>query len=46
VTASPLWLARADHVAWMVDGKVRATGSHAELSLQDEYRSLTSRQES
>ncbi|MEV3935646.1 ABC transporter ATP-binding protein [Glycomyces sp. NPDC049804] len=46
VTASPLWLARADQVAWMVDGKVRATGSHAELSLQDEYRSLTSRQES
>jgi ABC-type multidrug transport system fused ATPase/permease subunit len=46
VTASPLWLARADQVAWMVDGKVRAVGSHAELSLQDEYRSLTSRQES
>lgn len=46
VTASPLWLARADVVAWMVDGKVRAVGSHAELSLQDEYRSLTSRQES
>lgn len=46
VTASPLWLARADAVAWMVDGKVRATGGHAELSLQDEYRSLTSRQES
>ncbi|MDA1366952.1 ABC transporter transmembrane domain-containing protein [Glycomyces algeriensis] len=46
VTASPLWLARADAVAWLVDGKVRATGSHAELSLQDEYRSLTSRQES
>jgi ABC-type multidrug transport system fused ATPase/permease subunit len=46
VTASPLWLARADQVAWMWDGKVRAVGSHAELSLQDEYRSLTSRQES
>lgn len=46
VTASPLWLARADLVAWMVDGKVRAVGSHAELSLQDEYRSLTSRLES
>ncbi|MDN3242961.1 ABC transporter transmembrane domain-containing protein [Glycomyces tritici] len=46
VTASPLWLARADAVAWLVDGKVRATGSHAELSLQDEYRFLTSRQES
>jgi ABC-type multidrug transport system fused ATPase/permease subunit len=46
VTASPLWLARADQVAWMVDGKIRAVGSHAELSLQGEYRSLTSRQES
>jgi ABC-type multidrug transport system fused ATPase/permease subunit len=46
VTASPLWLTRADQVAWMVDGKVRAVGSHAELSLQGEYRSLTSRQES
>lgn len=46
VTASPLWLARADQVAWMWDGKIRAVGSHAELSLQDEYRSLTSRQES
>jgi ABC-type multidrug transport system fused ATPase/permease subunit len=46
VTASPLWLARADQVVWMWDGKVRATGSHAELSQQDEYRSLTSRQES
>ncbi|PRY54195.1 ABC transporter transmembrane domain-containing protein [Glycomyces artemisiae] len=46
VTASPLWLARADAVAWMVDGKVRAAGSHAELSKHAEYRSLTSRQES
>ncbi|WP_051393510.1 ABC transporter transmembrane domain-containing protein [Glycomyces arizonensis] len=46
VTASPLWLAHADLVAWMVDGKVRATGTHAELSLDGEYRSLTSRQES
>lgn len=46
VTASPLWLARADQVAWMWEGKIRATGTHADLSLQDEYRSLTSRQES
>jgi ABC-type multidrug transport system fused ATPase/permease subunit len=46
VTASPLWLARADHVAWMWEGKIRAVGSHADLLLQDEYRSLTSRQES
>ncbi|WP_240037739.1 ABC transporter transmembrane domain-containing protein [Glycomyces paridis] len=45
VTASPLWLGRADVVVWMVDGKVRAAGTHAELSLQDEYRALTSRQE-
>nr|WP_255672754.1 ABC transporter ATP-binding protein [Glycomyces amatae] len=46
VTASPLWLARADAVVWMVDGKVRAAGTHAELSRQREYRALTSRQES
>ncbi|MEU6249203.1 ABC transporter ATP-binding protein [Glycomyces sp. NPDC047010] len=46
VTASPLWLARADAVVWMVDGKVRAAGSHADLSKHAEYRSLTSRQES
>nr|BFF22073.1 hypothetical protein GCM10025732_00380 [Glycomyces mayteni] len=46
VTASPLWLARADTVVWMVDGKVRAAGSHADLSKHAEYRSLTSRQES
>ncbi|MEU5875846.1 ABC transporter ATP-binding protein [Glycomyces sp. NPDC047369] len=46
VTASPLWLARADAVVWMVDGKVRAAGPHAELSKHAEYRSLTSRQES
>ncbi|MEU6858364.1 ABC transporter ATP-binding protein [Glycomyces sp. NPDC046736] len=46
VTASPLWLARADRVAWLVDGKVRAVGTHAELSAQGEYRALTSRLES
>jgi ABC-type transport system involved in cytochrome bd biosynthesis fused ATPase/permease subunit len=46
VTASPLWLARADEVVWMVDGKVRAVGAHAELSREREYRALTSRQES
>ncbi|SDE43115.1 ABC transporter transmembrane domain-containing protein [Glycomyces harbinensis] len=46
VTASPLWLARADRVVWMVDGKVSAVGSHAELSREREYRALTSRQES
>ncbi|MQM25259.1 ABC transporter transmembrane domain-containing protein [Glycomyces albidus] len=46
LTASPLWLARADTVVWMWDGKVRAAGTHAELSRHDEYRALTSRQES
>ncbi len=46
VTSSPLWLARADRVAWMRDGKVHAAGTHAELSRDGEYRSLTSRQES
>ncbi|THV42371.1 ATP-binding cassette domain-containing protein [Glycomyces buryatensis] len=46
VTASPLWLARADRVVWMWEGKVRAAGTHAELSLDREYRALTSRQES
>ncbi len=46
VTASPLWLSRADRVVWMVDGKVRASGTHAELAEHGEYRSLTSRQES
>jgi ABC-type multidrug transport system fused ATPase/permease subunit len=46
VSASPLWLARADRVAWLVDGKVHAVGTHAELSAHGEYRSLTSRQES
>jgi ABC-type multidrug transport system fused ATPase/permease subunit len=45
-TASPLWLAHADQVAWMVDGKVRAVGTHAELAADPDYRALTSRQES
>ncbi len=46
VTASPLWLTRADRIAWMREGKVHATGTHAELSRDAEYRGLTSRQES
>ena len=46
VTASPLWLSHADWVVWITDGKVRACGTHDELSADDDYRSLTSRQES
>lgn len=46
VTSSPLWLSRADRVAWLVDGKVRATGTPAELSRDGDFRGLTSRQES
>ncbi|WP_051704145.1 ABC transporter ATP-binding protein [Glycomyces sp. NRRL B-16210] len=45
VTASPLWLARADLVVWMVEGKVHAVGSHAELSRDPSYRALTSHEE-
>ncbi|GAB3661953.1 ABC transporter ATP-binding protein [Glycomyces tarimensis] len=42
-TTSPLWLAHADRVAWMVDGKVHATGAHAELSAaHPDYRRLAS----
>ncbi|MDA1386046.1 ABC transporter ATP-binding protein [Glycomyces lechevalierae] len=40
VTNSPLWLAHADHVVWMVEGKVHATGSHAELLDLPAYRIL------
>ncbi|MFG3341167.1 ABC transporter transmembrane domain-containing protein [Glycomyces sp. NPDC048151] len=42
VTASPLWLVHADRVVWMVEGKVHATGTHAELLAEPEYRRLTS----
>ncbi|MCC3765500.1 ABC transporter ATP-binding protein/permease [Glycomyces sp. TRM65418] len=42
VTTSPLWLARADRVAWMAEGKVHATGTHAELVADPAYRTLTS----
>ncbi|GAA1679264.1 ABC transporter ATP-binding protein [Glycomyces endophyticus] len=42
VTASPLWLAHADRVAWMVDGKVHAVGSHAGLLADAAYRRLAS----
>ncbi|MEU6248432.1 ABC transporter ATP-binding protein [Glycomyces sp. NPDC047010] len=42
VTASPLWLAHADLAVWMVDGKVHATGTHAELLAESAYRRLAS----
>ncbi|MCD0446897.1 ABC transporter ATP-binding protein/permease [Glycomyces sp. A-F 0318] len=42
VTASPLWLAHADRVVWMVEGKVHAAGSHAELLDDPAYRALAS----
>ncbi|MFC3492497.1 ABC transporter transmembrane domain-containing protein [Glycomyces rhizosphaerae] len=46
VTASPLWLAHADRVVWMVEGKVHAAGSHAELLADPEYRRLVRHEES
>ncbi|MFC4337832.1 ABC transporter transmembrane domain-containing protein [Salininema proteolyticum] len=44
-STSPLWLAEADRVAFLRDGKVAATGTHAEL-LRDceEYRRLVARE--
>lgn len=42
VAASPMWLARADRVVWMVEGKVHAVGSHAELLDDPDYRRLAS----
>jgi ABC-type multidrug transport system fused ATPase/permease subunit len=42
VAASPMWLARADRVVWMVDGKVHTVGSHAELLDDPAYRRLAS----
>ncbi|MCC3765269.1 ABC transporter ATP-binding protein/permease [Glycomyces sp. TRM65418] len=42
VAASPMWLARADRVVWMVEGKVHAVGSHAELLDDPAYRRLAS----
>ncbi|MEU0971076.1 ABC transporter ATP-binding protein [Streptomyces sp. NPDC005917] len=43
-TTSPLLLARADEVIYLVDGKVAATGTHEDL-LEDEpgYRALVAR---
>jgi ABC-type multidrug transport system fused ATPase/permease subunit len=45
VAASPMWLARADRVVWMVEGKVHAVGSHAELLADPAYRRLASHQD-
>ncbi|GAB4001992.1 hypothetical protein GCM10029992_38950 [Glycomyces albus] len=45
-TTSPLWLGRADTVAFIRDGKVVATGTHRELSeARPDYRALVTREE-
>ncbi|MCH7230994.1 ABC transporter ATP-binding protein/permease [Glycomyces sp. L485] len=44
-TTSPLWLGRADSVAFVQDGKVKAAGTHAELMTSNpDYRALVSRE--
>jgi ABC-type multidrug transport system fused ATPase/permease subunit len=44
VATSPLLLDRADRVAFLVDGRVAATGSHADLLVTEpEYRTLAFR---
>lgn len=44
VTTSPLVLDRVEHVAYLVDGRVAATGTHAELlTTRPEYRALVYR---
>jgi ABC-type multidrug transport system fused ATPase/permease subunit len=43
--ASPLWLGRADTVAFVQDGKAIATGTHAELTAaRPDYRVLVNRE--
>jgi ABC-type multidrug transport system fused ATPase/permease subunit len=45
VSASPLWLGRADQVAFVHDGKVAATGTHTELlASRPDYRALVNRE--
>jgi ABC-type multidrug transport system fused ATPase/permease subunit len=45
-TTSPLWLGRADTVAYVRDGKVVAIGSHAELFAErPDYRALVTRED-
>lgn len=44
-TTSPLWLGRADKVAFVQDGKVAAVGTHRELEEQHpDYRALVTRE--
>ncbi|MCD0446015.1 ABC transporter ATP-binding protein/permease [Glycomyces sp. A-F 0318] len=44
-SASPLWLGRADAVAFLQDGKVVATGTHAALTAaRPDYRALVDRE--
>lgn len=44
VTTSPLWLDKADSVYFLVDGKVCAVGSHADLlASNDQYKLLVRR---
>ncbi|MCC3765407.1 ATP-binding cassette domain-containing protein [Glycomyces sp. TRM65418] len=44
-SVSPLWLGRADAVAFVQDGKVVATGAHAELAAaRPDYRALVNRE--
>jgi len=44
-TTSPLWLRRADKVAFVQDGKVAAVGTHRELEEQHpDYRALVTRE--
>jgi ABC-type multidrug transport system fused ATPase/permease subunit len=44
-TASPPLLAHADHVVFLHDGRVRATGTHAELLAVPAYRDTVTRGE-
>jgi ABC-type multidrug transport system fused ATPase/permease subunit len=45
VSASPLWLGRADRVAFVQGGKVVATGAHAELAAsRPDYLALVDRE--
>lgn len=45
VSASPLWLGRADRVAFVQEGKVIATGTHTELTAsRPDYRVLVNRE--
>lgn len=43
ITSSPALLQRADRVLLIVDGRVRASGIHADLMTRDDYRSAVLR---